>query len=418
MQNSKAASFNEVADVIFASVKASSEKKDSSRYTYVIGNNGTGKSRILGALAERFGKIRSQRIIACIASTIHDRFVFGDHRNVRYMGARSTSNAVFLSALDRQLAKFILEAMLIDRRLFRHLARAVGMDLSFVVDAKSFEEVLSSSDKDTRERKRITGRATSRGLLTPRALAMLRRISNGTGRFEDLTEAQIPTLLKYLELNIGFSIQIQLGNGQLIGFGDLSTGEQSRLLLFAKIVSVLREGTIYLIDEPEISMHLHWQMDFHKTLEKLLSGLERFYVVVATHSPIIISEAVKVDKASASNTVAVLNRKYLPSDDQPDIGLWNGQITCKFHSFADVASHEQLVLRYFQTSPYQTREVSVEVADVVLSLAEGDKNKEEAIGLLYELRAVIGLSKEAEHQIDAAIALVKNDLVESIKVPG
>ncbi|WMY84511.1 AAA family ATPase [Pseudomonas shirazica] len=406
----------EIVEAILSRLNSSSRGKRPGQYTYVIGNNGTGKSRMLGELAERLKKARSDRVVACIASSVHDRFTYGDHKNVIYMGARNSSNAVFLSAIDRQLARYILHAMRIDRRLLKYLLDAVNMNLSFSISEKSIDTILNPPEKATRDSNRIIKRAADLGLLSSRPIAMLRRIAEGSGRFEKLTEAQIPMLLNYLELNIDFTLKIELAGGELIGFDELSTGEQNRLLLFSKILSVMRDGTIFLIDEPEISLHLHWQMDFHKTLEKLLSRLNRFHVVVATHSPTIISEAVKVDADSLDNMVAVLHREHEADQRLTYAGPGAGSITCKFHNFAEVASHDQLVLRFFQTSPYQTREVSVEVADAVLSVAEGGIEKNDAVKLLSELRTVIGLSKEAEQQIEAALVLVRNDLVNSIKM--
>lgn len=418
MQNKSTTSSNNTADLIFARINSSTRKKTSSRYTYVIGNNGTGKSRILGALAERFKNSKSERIVACVASTIHDRFTYGEHNFVRYMGARSSGNAVFLMAIDRQLAKFILQALQIDRRLFRHLSDAVNMTLSFSIEEKSIDMIQSSSEKKTRNSSRITKKAMGSGLLSSRSLAMLRRIASGSGRFEDLTPAQISRLLNYLELNLDFKVKIKFGENEWIDFGALSTGEQNRLLLFAKIISVLQEGTIYLIDEPEISMHLHWQMDFHKTLDKLISMLERSHVVIATHSPIIISEAVKLDPESRGNIVAVLRRENDSNNDDQPINMQPGigQVSCKMHSFSEVASHEQLVLKYFHTSPYQAREVSVEIADTVLGFMEGDKHKTEAVKSLRELLNVVGLTSEAEQQIKSALDLVEKDIAASIKL--
>lgn len=418
MQNKSTPSSNKTADLIFARINSSTRKKTFSRYTYVIGNNGTGKSRILGALAERLNNSKSNRIVACIASTIHDRFTYGEHEFVRYMGARSSGNAVFLTAIDKQLAKFILQALQIDRRLFRYLSDAVNMTLSFSIDEKSIDMIQSSLEKTTRDSSRIKKRAMGSGLLSSRSLAMLRRIARGSGQFEDLTPAQISMLLNYLELSLDFKVKIKFGENEWIDFGALSSGEQNRLLLFAKIISVLQEGTIYLIDEPEISMHLHWQMDFHKTLDKLMSMLERSHVVIATHSPIIISEAVKLDPESRGNIVAVLRRENdSNNDDQPmNMQPGAGCVSCKIHSFSEVASHEQLVLKYFHTSPYQAREVSVEIADTVLGFMEGGKDKTEAVKLLRELLNVVGLTSEAEQQIKSALDLVEKDIAASISL--
>lgn len=393
-------------------IRTSMRSKRGGRFTYVIGNNGTGKSRALAELAEGLNEVRSEKVIACIASSIHDRFKFGDHERIKYMGARNGTNAVFLAAIERKLGRYILQAMLIDRRLLHELSKAVNLELSFSVAKNSIEALRSAGAKKTRDAIRLAERAEQSGLLNARPLGMLKRIVESDGRFESLTDAQISTLIRYLDINIDMEIRFKYGE-ESIGFGGLSTGEQNRLLLFAKILSVLEEGTIYLIDEPELGLHLHWQMEFHRTIVNLLSRIDRFYVVVATHSPIIISEAARFDCKSDSNAVAVLSRKGLDGLRVRDYGADVGSVSFDFHSFSKVASHEQLVLRQFQTSTYQTREVSVEVADTILSVAEGEKDKAEAISILDELQHVVGLSPEAEVQISAAIRLLSRDLVKS-----
>lgn len=407
---------SKITEEIFNSIIESNKKDIKGQYTYIIGNNGTGKSRILGELSERLKKISSTRITACISSTIHDRFINSDHESVIYMGLRNANNAVFIAAIERQLTKFILQAMQLNRKSFQHLIDVVNMDLSFSLGEKSIETILTPPSIPTRDSERIIKRATELNLLSPRPISMLKKILDSKGRFEKLTQPQISVLLKYLETNIDITVKIEIEGGKEINFGDLSTGEQNRLLLFSKIISVMKNGTIYLIDEPEISLHLHWQMEFHKTLKKLLSNINHFNVIVATHSPTIISEAVKNDQSSPENIVAVLRREDNTDIRSKNVKSGTDLVICEFHSFTEVASHDQLVLRYFQTSPYQTREVSVEIANTVLDFAEGNKDKTEALEILKELKLVAGLSEKAEQQITAALDLINRDLINSIKM--
>lgn len=418
MINDNKLTIREVIDKIKKSLTTPIDNRRSGKYTYIIGNNGTGKSRILGELAETLKPVDSERITACISSTIHDRFTNSEHGKVIYMGARNGPNAVFLSAIDRQLAKLILQAMEIDRRSLKNLSSVLNMSISFVFGEKIIETILTPPDKANRDTERVIKKASDLGLLSTRKINTLKRIIDGNGGFEKLTRAQISTLSSYLDLNIDFTIRIRLDGCQSINFKDLSSGEQSRLLIFAKILSVMKNGTIYLIDEPEISLHLHWQMEFHSNIDKLLSDIKNFHVIVATHSPTIISEAVKHDNKRLENTVAVLQRKSEINNIGKSALINDKSVVCKIHSFAEVASHDQLVLRYFQTSPYKTREVSVEIADVVLSMAEGERVKKDALNILNELRAAVGLSSEAKKQIDAALALVENDLINSLKING
>jgi predicted ATPase len=381
------------------------------KVTYLIGNNGTGKSSILGKLAEQLEHKRPLRTVACIANSIYDKFKFKSTESgrVRYLGARNASNAVFHAAIDRQLSRLILQAMLLDRRLLARLSSAVKMDFSFSLGENFKEQVAERINLKTQR-----GKARS-DLLTARSLAMLDRISKAGGRFESLTEPQIRVFLRYLELNIDFDLRVRLSNDLVIRFEYLSTGEQNRTLLFAKILSVMEDGAVFLIDEPEISLHLHWQMGFHRTLMQLLSGLRRFHVVVATHAPIVISEAARLDPESRLNSVAVLRRQMADGEVPGEEGPGQAPVTYEFHTFAEVASHEQLVLRYFQTAPYHAREVSLELADAVLTVAEDGRYEPKAKQLLRELRSVVGLSDEARKQIDSALDLIERGLVISLK---
>lgn len=385
------------------------------KVTYLIGNNGTGKSRILGELATRLAEEQPRRTVACIASSLHDRFTYGDHGKVRYLGARNATNAVFQAAVERQLSKFILQAMLADRRRFKRLLHTTGMALTFELGGESIERLRPSTPSEARAARQLRKRAEKRDLLAARPLATLRRIAEGTGKFEQLRGSQLEVLLQYLELNIEISVSVQLANGRSIRFTDLSTGEQNRTLLFAKVLSVMEEGAVFLIDEPEISLHLHWQMELHENLMNLLSDLTRYHVVIATHAPIIVSEAARFDEASEVNMVAVLRREPIDGTSVFDGAPGSVTLEPQFHSFAEVASHEQLILRYFQTAPYHTREVSVEIADTVLRVAEDRAADSEALKVLRELRSTKGLPEQACEQIDAAIDIIERDMVTSIR---
>jgi predicted ATP-binding protein involved in virulence len=51
----------------------------------------------------------------------------------------------------------------------------------------------------------------------------------------------------------------------------------------------VKPNTLILIDEPEMSLHISWQQEFLKDLQKItkLSGLD---ILMATHSPDIIND--------------------------------------------------------------------------------------------------------------------------------
>jgi ABC-type Mn2+/Zn2+ transport system ATPase subunit len=415
-----ATSKNQIAkllEMLVTLVTASTKSVRAGTVTYVIGNNGTGKSRVLSELAGRLEMVPSVKVVACIANSIYDRFKYGDAGRVKYLGARNAPNAVFQSSIDRQFCRFILQAMVIDRKRFVKLSKAVNMDFAFYLGDSEAQVRKRIEEDPTNVRKARSRIARSnQDLLTPRSLAMLMRIENGEGRFERLTTAQMHVLLRYLDLNIEIHLNVKLGNGQIIGFRELSTGEQNRALLFAKVLSTIQEGAVFLIDEPEISLHLHWQMLFHATLMDLLSGLKHFHVVVATHAPILISEAAKLEPDNQHNMVAVLRRRLNKEQTLENYGPGDAPITYDLHTFAEVASHEQLVLQYFQTAPYHAREVSAQIADAILKVAEdAQRHRVASRELLNEIKIAFGLSDEAKLQVESALELIQEGLIPSIQ---
>ena len=70
--------------------------------------------------------------------------------------------------------------------------------------------------------------------------------------------------------------------------GDLSSGEQQEVVLLYELLFKVKAGTLVLIDEPELSLHVVWQKQFLDDLFKIIE-LQKITIVVATHSPQIIN---------------------------------------------------------------------------------------------------------------------------------
>lgn len=68
----------------------------------------------------------------------------------------------------------------------------------------------------------------------------------------------------------------------------LSSGEQQILILFSYIAFNSQNGKIFIIDEPELSLHIKWQEDFLEKLEKITP--KNTQLILATHSPILANK--------------------------------------------------------------------------------------------------------------------------------
>lgn len=69
----------------------------------------------------------------------------------------------------------------------------------------------------------------------------------------------------------------------------LSSGEQHELVLLYDLLFRVRPGTLVLIDEPELSLHVGWQKRFLPDLLEIVKTAE-FDALIATHSPFIVGD--------------------------------------------------------------------------------------------------------------------------------
>jgi predicted ATP-binding protein involved in virulence len=77
-------------------------------------------------------------------------------------------------------------------------------------------------------------------------------------------------------------------DGKPLELTALSAGEQQEIILLYELLFKSPPGTLVLIDEPEISLHVAWQKLFIQDLFKI-AKLYPISFLLATHSPQIIN---------------------------------------------------------------------------------------------------------------------------------
>jgi predicted ATP-binding protein involved in virulence len=80
-----------------------------------------------------------------------------------------------------------------------------------------------------------------------------------------------------------------LSNSKILSPKDLSSGEQHELVLLYELLFKVQPNSLVLIDEPELSLHVGWQIQFLKDLQEI-TKLADLDVLMATHSPDIIQD--------------------------------------------------------------------------------------------------------------------------------
>ena len=80
-----------------------------------------------------------------------------------------------------------------------------------------------------------------------------------------------------------------LFNSETLSPTDLSSGEQHELVLLYELLFKVEPKSLVLIDEPELSLHVGWQVKFLEDLQEI-TKLADLDILMATHSPDIIQD--------------------------------------------------------------------------------------------------------------------------------
>ena len=103
-------------------------------------------------------------------------------------------------------------------------------------------------------------------------------------KFETLTNLYFSENNKKLRIKNNGEIEIILPNEKNSSIYKLSSGEKQIIVMLAQLIFG-RKRPIFIIDEPELSLHLGWQEIFVKTI---INASKETQFILATHSPSII----------------------------------------------------------------------------------------------------------------------------------
>lgn len=259
--------------------------RNRSGLTFLVGDNGCGKSTNLVLLAQQATE-RNQPILA-ISNTVYDRFP-------RTPGSYGRLAGTFRRNLPSQALR---EAVMADPHQREQNLHRIGKVLNYLGFGDDIGISLAQS---------VRAYGTHSNHVPPYELENMRRMfdsqpegiiwlrSSESGYA--MSSLNILSLLhhngpKTLGRHRLTQIEFYLRKGHhILKLDSASSGELTLLATYAFIASNIREGTLLLIDEPENSLHPKWQHEY------CLRLLDMFYlyspqIIIATHSPVIVSGA-------------------------------------------------------------------------------------------------------------------------------
>lgn len=301
---------------------------------YIIGDNGAGKSQLLSAM---IGALNGWEISTVgIAFGASDRFPLSsqnaENSRFKYLGARNTSG-FSASRVERDLIKSLLS-------LFTHPAK---------------RDVFQNALETLKFRHQL--------YLMPEGVAdEVLRIPENAHRVVALSDLTNLTTKPKGRMELAL---LRHDSTQIVRFKNLSSGEQQIIVLLGKVVSAATRRSVILVDEPEISLHVHWQ----QVLPSMFSAIARQIscaFVIATHSPTLIANA----RDEVSHCFLARDRELTPlSPDQR-------------HSV------ETILLDGFKTYTPHNREIAERCAALVAQAIRGTNHSHRPNPLLHD--ALIG----------------------------
>lgn len=117
-----------------------------------------------------------------------------------------------------------------------------------------------------------------------RAMKPVEDFLNTVNRFIDT-----PNNNKIINIERDGTVVLKTSTNKKISIYDLSSGEKQIITFFAYLVFGLpnTNQSIFIVDEPELSLHLNWQRKF---VDSILSINKNVQLIFATHSPEMIGK--------------------------------------------------------------------------------------------------------------------------------
>lgn len=172
----------------------------------------------------------------------------------------------------------------------REALRAVGL----LDESRYFEPNLAATGIDDENVRRVMGVVLQTTLEKFESLGALEvRLAT----FKRFLDERLST--KSLRMNRNEGMRFVLPNDSAIRPSQLSSGEQQITVLAYEILFKSQPGTLVIVDEPEISLHVLWQDTLIDDLSRMgrASGVQ---FLMATHSPVILAGHPELERPLAA----------------------------------------------------------------------------------------------------------------------
>lgn len=135
-------------------------------------------------------------------------------------------------------------------------------------------------------------------------------------------EEKFKYLNMLVELQLVKSPELLLSKFDEFDFEYASSGEKHLLFTLINLAAEIRQSSIILIDEPELSLHPNWQMKYVSIIKKLFVDYATCHFLIATHSHYLISDLKQESSSIVHITVESLEKGLVREAQLLDIDTY------------------------------------------------------------------------------------------------
>lgn len=190
--------------------------------------------------------------------------------------------------------------------------------------------------------------------------SVIKRISYNLADANDITllKEDFKSLEHLRELGLVYPPEIYLEKEGKYTLAESSSGEYHFLSAIVGLMASLENNSLVLIDEPEVSLHPNWQMQYLSFLREIFS--ESLYstsqILIATHSHFLISDL----KGKNSKIICLKRNEQIEIIDLPE-----GIDTYSW-------SAEDVLYNIFDVASTRNKFVAEKIADILDSLSKNE----------------------------------------------
>lgn len=333
--------------------------------------------------------------VLAVTSTMQDRFPFIAKNSVRrsdkyiYLGMKTASNNIFFSNLKESILLSLFPIYYDSKRTDTAISvlskLGFGDNFKFQINkGRNYSKVLKAlinneaiSYNDNYDAKKLKEFIESEYAKENRL-----KISNLFDKISAkdkgyLIDVKLKDRKRFNDKVLYLELIRELLSNNVISIGDLSlfstsgydmnqasSGEFNVLRTFLSVIANVSDNTVILIDEPEISLHPNWQMEFISILDLALSKYVGCHSIIATHSHFILSNVSNEDSTIISLLPSSESRNVYVSDLNLELYGW---------------SPENVLYRAFGVTGYRNKYFEIDLRIIIDFLSEPKDDYKEFI---------------------------------------